>query len=230
MTAINDSVFAKQDQLARRGGRYSIAACRSRLHLRQDLSRFPGFHLAACQHSVDHLSQLIRRGACRTRDAARMHPHVPFLDTARDQRTQRREVLRKPDGRHDFGKFPRRPSAAKRQPEPRGLIRCQSATDDTDFQRYGEFTLQITVGSRRPPGQRRVTSPTRGIGMRTGFQRAPVVSSRNGHRINAVHHTLVVGCRPMRVHHRYCICIDDTVADLVATDPGRLQDPRRIAH
>ena len=151
---------------------------------------------------LEHLVEDLLRRAGRRDDAARVQRHVTLLDAFGRERADRGEVLREADGRHDLRELRGRVDAEQAQIQRHRRIRLDRRTDDADLDRHLDAAAQVAFLVGPPVRQRRVAAAARGIGVRAGLDRAPVVAGRDRDRVDAVHDAFVVRRGAVRIDGR----------------------------
>ena len=71
-------------------------------------------------------------------------------------------------------------------------VHARGPADDADRHRHFQRADQVALAVFAPGAQRGVAPAARGVGVRPGFDRAPVVAGGDHHRVHAVHDALVV--------------------------------------
>ena len=149
-------------------------------------------------------------------DATGVQRHVALLDAFRGQRAERRKVLGKPDGRHDFSQLHGGFHTQQPHVQRRGRIGLQRSADGAHLDRHLDAAAEVAFLIGPPLRERRVAVPASRIGVGTGFNGTPVVARSDGDGIDAVHDPLVVGGRPVRIHRRKVRRDNNSVANLFA--------------
>ena len=206
-------MLAKQDNLA--GRRSAFAAGNGGSQIIKNLTRLPLLDFATIDKSVDkRLEQLVRRTR-RRGNTARVEFHVAGLNPARYQSAQSGKVLCKPDCDHELGQFMRALRANQCQTEFGRRVVTERAADRANLERQREFADERTVAADVPSRQRSVATVRGCECMCARLKRTPIVTGRNGKRINAIHDALVVCRCAVRVDQRDVICSHDSVAYLL---------------
>ena len=129
---------------------------------------------------------------------------------------KRREILGKPDGRHDLGQLRGGFNAQQAHIQRRRRIGLQRPAHGAHLDRHLDAAAEVAFLVGPPLGERRVAVAAGRESMRPGFDGTPIVSGGNGHGIDAVHDPLVVGGCPVGVHRREVRGNDDPVAHLLS--------------